>query len=271
MPRRISLAGLLAALMSIGLLAGCGRPALPADKDAELRAVFDKVRAGDLAAIEASFDLQSRDSRLHAVLPRLRAQIPPGPARVRLLQASQRLDGEGREVYAAVYEYDFPGRGLIVQTAIRRDAMGRPAVLGFRLTPTAENAVDANRFALAGRPSAQYGFLALGLLSLALVLGALIALWRGPAAPSRWLWTAAMLAGVGDLTMNWTSGGLAAHPLTLHLLTVSAGRTSPFNPWTLSVSAPLAAIAYLLWRVSPPGRRTRGAFPYRRGRRSTGA
>ena len=59
--------------------------------------------------------------------------------------------------------------------------------------------------------------------------------------------------------------------MTIHLLPVGAGRASPFDPWILSVSIPLAAIVYLLWIFSPPGRGTRGVFAYRRGRRSRGA
>jgi hypothetical protein len=50
-----------------------------------------------------------------------------------------------------------------------------------------------------------------------------------------------------SLSMNWTSGGWAFHPVSLLLLGTGATR-SPYGPWVLSAALPLGAVWFLLKR-----------------------
>ena len=212
MPRRISLAGLFAALLSLSLLAGCGRDPQPAGvRDAApCGRCSIRCRPGDLTGDRGQLRPARPRQYLHAVLPRLRAQIPPGPARVRLLQASQRPGADGGDVFAGS-ELRLPGTrpdrpdGHPSGSRRPRQRPGLPSHPGGGKTPPRPTAST-----LTGRPQSWYGFLALGLLSVTLNLWALnVLVARTGFGVLRWLWTGAMLAGVSDLTMNWTTGALA--------------------------------------------------------------
>ncbi len=118
MARTVPLPAALLALLV--LLGGCLPLGLSAAQDADLRAVFDKVRAGDLPGVEAAFDPQYRTPLLHQALPGLQHQIPAGPAKARLLKGVVQSD-KGRTDYGGIYAYDFPHEAILVDVQMRQD------------------------------------------------------------------------------------------------------------------------------------------------------
>ena len=93
------------------------------------------------------------------------------------------------------------------------------------------------------------------LLSPALGLWGMAAVWRAPDIPRRFkpIWTIAMAIGFMDLTMDWANGDAFLQVANLHILYISARQFSPLSPWMISTSLPLASIAFLLG-YRPPKR-----------------
>jgi hypothetical protein len=217
--------------------------------------VFDQVRRGDLQGVEAAFDPQYRTGALHAGLPGLRDQIPPGQPQVQRLNTALEKDAQGRLNYGASYEYDFPGHGLLVQVQMRQDAAGHKSITAFSLVSAQPHLADHYRFGLLDRKAPQYAFLVLVLMAPVLGLWGMVAVWRAPDLPRKWkpIWTLAMAIGFMDLTMDWANGDVVLTVANLHVLYVTARQFSPLSPWMISTSLPLASIAFLLG-YRPPKR-----------------
>ncbi len=214
-------------------------------QDADLRAVFDKVRAGDLGGVEAAFDPQYRTATLHEALPGLRHQIPAGTARARLLKGVVQTD-KGRTDYGGIYAYDFPHEAILVDVQMRQDKTGHKSITAFNLRQAEPGIADRYAFGLSGKKYYQYIFLFLTALSPGLGIWGLVALWRAPDIRWKWLWALAMTVGFMDLTMDWTTGDVFLNVAELHFLWIYAKQFGPLSPWMISTSLPVAAIAFLL-------------------------
>jgi hypothetical protein len=67
--------------------------------------------------------------------------------------------------------------------------------------------------------------------------------------PKRWLWLGLTVVGVGKLAVNWTTGLAFLTPIFVSF--PPAGATAPlYGPWTVYVSVPFGAIAYLLFHTN---------------------
>ncbi len=239
---------LLLAVLLLAPLAACQLPWLSAQQDADLRGVFEQVRGGDLGKLEAAFDPQFRPPTLHADLPGWRALVPPGTPKIQRLNQAVSTDKQGRTNYGAGYEYDYPGKALLVLVEMRQDAFGKKTVTLFQVRGAPPHLVDDYRFSLTNRKPFQYGFLFLVVLAPLIGLWGIVAVWRAPDLPRRWkpLWTLAMVIGFMDLTMDWRTGDVFLQTANLHILYITAKRFSPLSPWLISTSLPLASIAFLL-------------------------
>jgi hypothetical protein len=233
-------------LLLLPALCACSLIGLSAQQDADLRAVFDRVRAGDLAGVEAAFDPQYRTPALVQGLPLMKTQIPAGAAKGRLLKGVVEKDKQGRVNYGGIYEYDFPQEAILAQVEMRQDAAGHKAIVGFHLQQAAPHVADAYGFGLTGKKYYQYAFLVLVALSPILGVWGLVALWRAPDIKWKILWVAAMLIGFMDLTMDWTTGDVVLNVVDIHVLWLKAARFGPLSPWMITTSLPLASIAFLL-------------------------
>jgi hypothetical protein len=246
---------LLLAAFLLSPLAGCQWQSLSAQQDADLRAVFEQVHRGDLPAVEAAYDPQYRPPTLHADLVQQQSQIPPGQPQIQHVNSATQKDKQGRLNYGASYEYDYPGKALLMQIEMRQDAAGHKTITNFYLRQAEPHLVDRYRFGLTGKKPFQYAFLFLVLLAPALGLWGIVAVWRAADLPRKWkpIWTLAMALGFMDLTMDWANGGVVLTVAHLHLLYVSARQFGPLSPWMISTSLPLASIAFLLG-YRPPKR-----------------
>ncbi|MEI9891240.1 MAG: hypothetical protein WDN45_12360 [Caulobacteraceae bacterium] len=87
-------------------LAACAWDGLTARQDADLRAVYEKMRVNDISGIEAAFDPQFRTAPLHQNLSFMQGMIPPQASAGRLLKGLI-LKDKGHTDYGGLYEYDY--------------------------------------------------------------------------------------------------------------------------------------------------------------------
>ena len=240
---------LRAFLIVLGLalpLAACVVGGISRQQDADLRAVYGRMRANDIAGLEAAFVPQKRSAALVQSLNFMQGMIPPDAPRARLLKGAVVRNAQGGVDYGATYEYDYAKVAVLAQIEMRQDKAGRKAVLALYMRQADRDIAGRYAFSLAGRKPYQYLFLVLMLMSPAFGAWGLVALWRAPDIKWKFLWALAMALGFMDLTMDWATGDVALNITFIHPLWVWARQFSPLSPWMLSTSLPVAAIAFLL-------------------------
>jgi hypothetical protein len=241
-----SLRALLLILVMALPLAACRFGGVTPQQDADLRAVYQKMRANDLAGIEAQFDPQFRTPALHQSLGFMQGMIPPQTPRARLLKGVTETDPQGRLNYGAQYEFDYPSTAVLAQIEMRQDKAGHRSVVAVQLRQAPVGIADSYAFSLKGKKYYQYLFLVLVALAPGMGVWGLAALWRAPDIKWKVLWAAAMCLGFMDLTMDWTTGDVVLNIVDIHILWLKASRFGPLSPWMISTSLPLASIAFLL-------------------------
>src|ERR1700712_3463243 len=100
-----SLSRLLLLTLALPLLAACNLHGITPQQDAELRAVYDRMKANDLAGIEGQFNPQYRQPTLHQGLVFMHGMIPPDAPKVTMLKSltESAPNGAGTD-YGAQYE-----------------------------------------------------------------------------------------------------------------------------------------------------------------------
>jgi len=243
MPR--SLLRLLILALCLPLLAACQK-GLTGQQDADLRAVYEKMRVNDLAGIEAQFAPERRQPTLRQGLQFMQGMIPPDKPTVRFLKGLSLSAKDGSTDYGGQYEYDYASTAVLAQIEMRQDKAGRKTITAVQLRQAPVGIAHAFDFGLTGKKPYQYLFLFLMALSPAFGLWGLHALWRARDIKWKFFWALAMLLGFMDLTMDWRTGDVVLNIAYIHPLWIYARKFGPLSPWMLSTSLPLAAIAFLL-------------------------
>ena len=243
MPR--SLSRLLILALCLPLLAACGKGITP-QQDADLRAIYEKMRANDLGGIEGQFNPQFKQPTLHMGLQFMQGMIPPDKPEVRVLKGASQPGPDGSTDYGAQFEYDYKSTAVLANIQMRRDKSGRKTITAVQMTQAPVGIAHAFDFTLTGKKYYQYIFLFLMALSPAFGLWGLVALYRAPDIRWKLFWTLAMLIGFMDLTMDWRTGDVILNIAYVHPFWIFARKFGPLSPWMLSTSLPVAAIAFLL-------------------------
>lgn len=239
----------VAVALAAALVAACA--ALPPDKasDAQARSAFAALQRGDWRALDPQLSpALARDPQLHDKLERVRDAVPmDAPARVTLIK-TQRNDilGRGAKTSSLTYAYSFGTRLFVVNVVFDRSG-GASTIAGLHILPVDPRLAAANRFDAPGKSAAQYAFLAACILSPLLMLVAAVAVVRTRDLEVRWIWLVLVLAGVGTLWMNWTTGAVTANWLAVNLAGAGATRAlPPLTPWMLQMTLPLGAVVALV-------------------------
>lgn len=136
--------------------------------------------------------------------------MPAGPSR--LVDAKYTefavLGGrKTRESYLA-YEVDGANRAhALVRISIERQD-GAPQIVALYVNSMAAKAEDLFGFSLIGKSPWQYLILAFAVLSLSTIVLAEIVLFRTKGVRRKWLWAIGCLFGIGQVSVNWSTGDL---------------------------------------------------------------
>ena len=228
-----------------GLAAACA-PRLDPRDDAAIQAVFDQVKRHDLVDIEARLPPLRRTAVTDERLQVEAGLIPDQPpSAVKLISFATTTVPAGRQT-SVVREYFYPDRMLVVSTTIRQQAGEPPRIVGFNIQPFSKAALAVGRFSLADKSTIQYFLLGLAALIPLLLVLALAILARDRRTGWKPLWTAFILVGFMQLSVDWTTGAIVFQPLALVLLGASVSRGAlDISPWVVSISLPLGALIYL--------------------------
>ena len=230
--------------------AGCDRACLlkkytPQDDEALALHNVDLLFQDHYDEIEHSLDPSIRNGDTHEHLVEMSHFFPSRPISVKTVEARIIRSRDSRTTSITV-EYEFVRSWLLAQVVIRTKD-GVKTITGFSVTPTAEPIEVMNEFTLADKGFPQYAGLFLALWVAALTLYAFVLCVRMKFGKKKWFWLAAILVGVCQLTVNWTTGEWFFAPLAFRLPPVTATCTA-YGPWMLQIFSPLGAIAFLRLR-----------------------
>lgn len=239
-------------LLSLLLLTGCNRSPLldPIAPEAvsSSKSYFELLRHKQYEQIENALDPSIKSPDIRNVMTSMAALVPDEePVSVKTVGArvSCKENACNNDI---VLEYQFPKTWLLVNIVTRKEN-SNSSITGFHIQTVPESVEETNSFTLIGKKFSQYIILLLAILfPLFSVCVLILCVQTKIEAKKKWPWFVFILIGIGSLDVSWTKGQYAFHLLSFNLL--SAGlRAIPYGPWILSISLPLGAILFPIYRI----------------------
>ena len=230
-------------------LAGCTPPKFASPKEeATAQHWLAELRARHFDAVNGALDPSLSVDNRAEVFEQMAGAIPAGePSSVKLV-GDQHVTSPAGHVVNLTYEYDYAGRWLLANVAIKT-LDGVDTIVGLNVTPIATSLEEQNRFGLADKPAIAYVVLALACLMPLFTIFTLVVCVRTRLRGRKWPWIVAILFGFGSLSVNWTTGAWTFHLLSFQLL--GAGVVAaPFGPWVLTAAVPVGALVFLVRRLT---------------------
>jgi len=227
----------------------------PATPDAVARQAIAALQREDLDALRALVAPDALPLIEHKALVVLGHAVARfRDAEVVLVHHADVQSNEGQAQQQWVYQLRGPDESVLMLFKLR-DAGGRAWIAHIEWQPAPLDLRERFPFALAGLPPFHYLVLLAAVGVPLLMLYALaLCLRRRPRA---WgLWALCIAVGVGRLSVIWLPSPfhpsyLAFDPLALQPLGVWLEKQPSYDPWRLSISLPLGALAFLWLQRRP--------------------
>jgi hypothetical protein len=239
----------LAALL-LAAVAGCGETVVSEREESIARSILPLLQAGDYASLEALLDPAIRQAGPRAQLEAMAALIPAGaPTEVERLSYKARGTwtlGSGVRQVELVHRYRFGDKSVIVTVALA-GGPDQSVVTTAHVLPVDEAALVANAFTFAGKGIRHYLVLALAIAVPSFIVITLVVCIRTRVPKRKWAWLVIILFGVGQVSLNWTTGEYRFSPLSVVIL--GANFIQPLQgPLILNVAVPVGAIVFWIRR-----------------------
>jgi len=242
---------LMGCFLTLALLCGCSQEeqlqklASP-DVQARARGFIDQLRAHDYDTIDKSADPSIKGPALRATLEQMASLIPAGePASIKLVGV-QTFQKRGYSMTSTTFEYEFGDQWILIDVAVNNKGADK-TIIGFHVNRQAQSLESQFRFSLNGKRPTQYVVLAAAIAAVVFSIYALVACLGTKLPGPKWPWILFIVIGVGQLTVNWATGQLNVVLLSVQLFSATAF-AQLYGPWTISVSLPLGAAVFLVYR-----------------------
>jgi len=247
-----ALARILALALVAGAFTGCGfvgsAPTLvPAEQQQFATDVFADLRQRRYAGIESMLNPETTPTPAVPVLEQMSAAFPEEtPKDIRVIGATTVMVNDERTINLML-EYQF-SQTYVVAAMVFRENAGVRAIDGMRVSRSPQSQQSINAFTFAGRGLKHYAMLAACIAVPLLIVGSLAILYRTPIPRLKWLWTLAIATGLGQISMNWTTGAVEVVPLQFLLFGAGFVRLG-VGPVMLAVALPIGAVVFLVLRA----------------------
>ena len=240
----------LLALVFLIPLSGCDQSAKierrSPDDVSSVKTDFEMLRQGENDRVESAFDPAAKDTGFRSDFEEMVATIPAeNPLGVKTVWVAVQCE-EAICYDRVIMEYRYSTQLLLFNVLLKKEG-GQSLIEGMHIRVIPESFLKANEFTLSKKGLSQYAILTLAILLPAVSLYALILCIRSRIGPQKWIWAAFILFGVLRLGVNWTTGQLDFEVMVIQFLSVGAF-AEPYEPWVISVSLPLGAILFLIYR-----------------------
>jgi hypothetical protein len=239
------------------LIAACAFPKQDPRTASVANTVFEEFHRADNATIAAQLTAEYKTPDILSKLGGVEQFIPaPEPKRRTTIGWNTVVVSGVGSTDSLTQVFDYGDRTALVTTTVFWPAdKGSWQLKGFHFQIATAKELATNDFSLSGKSPGEYGFLALVILSPILMILALIKVIRAKGLKRKWLWGILAFAGLFSFHMNWATGGMAISWLTIQLL--GAGVTTGivgFEPWILTMTAPIGALLILTGVWANPAR-----------------
>lgn len=243
---------ILAWLFVSFVLSGCSNREMlekfstPEDQ-ALTKGYIERLRAGEFASITQDIDPSLRSANLQGQLEKMAALIPGGQIEsIKLVGAQRNVNvSSNATTVNTTLEYSFGSRWIVANVATKTVGDKR-TIVGFNIYPESQPLEETNRFTLHGRGVTQYAILTAAVAAILVTIVSLVICLRTKSSKRKWPWIICIMIGVGQISVNWTTGKLAFAPI--YFMLFSAGAFAPlYGPWTVSVAVPVGAIVFLAY------------------------
>lgn len=253
-------------VLSALLLFGCNQKQMlekistPSDQ-ALVKGYIADLQAGRLDLVESKLDPSLNTPGVRDSLVRAAELLPKGsPTSVKLVGAQKFISSSGTvKLFGAqrfisssgtrtttIFEYQWGDKWFLCNVAVQKSATAQ-TIVGIRVSQLTASLEAQSKFTLQGKRLSQYAILAGAILAFGLTAFALVECIRTKGIRRKWLWIVFIIFGFGILSVNWSTGVAGFKLLSVALF--SAGAFAPlYGPWTISMSAPVGAIVFLLRR-----------------------
>jgi hypothetical protein len=243
LPKRL----LLVLVAALGLLA-CDQKAwfdkfIPKEEAAFAERYIALFQSRDFDAIEAGIDPKLKDPQLRPKLEQLAALFPGEQVSAIAVVGANTLTSGDTTRFNLTFQYQFPTKWLLANVVLDRRA-GALTVMGVSVNPIPDSLENLNSFTFDNKPASDYVVLALAILVPLFIIVSLVTCFLTPIPKRKWLWLIFILFGLGQVTVNWTTGGLNYAPVSFQLLGAGYYRSGPYAAWLVTFSIPLAAIVF---------------------------
>lgn len=216
------------------------------EDEATAKHYIELLRQSNFELIENELDPSIKSPDIRETLIKMANLIPAANLESVKVVGSHVLHGPGSRSANITFEYQFPGKWLLINVATQKKNE-ISTIVGFNVNPIPDSLEHINRFTLTGKGLIHYTALILIILIPLFALYALVLCIRTKPMKRKWLWVIFILLGIGKFGINWTTGQYFVAPLSIQLFGVSAFAPM-YGPWTLSISLPLGAIVFLIMR-----------------------
>jgi len=211
-----------------------------------VKTYFEMLRQGEYDRVELAFDPAAKDTGFRSGFEQMIATIPAeNPVGVKTV----RVDAQCEEALCynrVIVEYRYSKQLILFSVLLKKEG-SQSLIEGMHIRVIPDSFLKANEFALSKKGISQYAILTLAILFPAASLYTLIVCVRSRIGPEKWIWVAFILFGILRLRVNWTTGQLDFQMMVIQVLSAGA-IAEPYQPWMISVSLPLGAILFLIYR-----------------------
>jgi hypothetical protein len=246
---------LLIGLMALALLGACSKQDMlqkfstPADQQAA-KDYINRLRTRDFAYIESALDQSMVRPDTADILKKMADKISDQePTSIKLVGVQNMSTPDSKRVNTT-FEYQFGNKWLLINVATL-NKRGSKTVVGFNVVSEPGSLESQNRFTLQAKAPFQYSILALAIVMPLFTLYALVICFRTKLPGRKWPWVLFILFGFGKLAVNWSTGQWSLLFLSVQLFSASF-MAQLYSPWIVSVSLPVGAIIFLLFRQRRP-------------------
>lgn len=249
--RRANVSLLLGILFLISLT-GCDQSArlerkAPVDV-VSAKMYFNVLRKGQYDQIEDQLDPALKSAGFRSAFDELVATIPAeNPSSVKTVWVNRECEEEICSI-GIVQEYRYGSEILLFNVVLRKEG-SQSSIVGMHIRVIPDSFMKANEFRLSHKGFPQYAILSMAILFPLFSLYVLVLCIRSQIGPRKWAWAIFILVGVSRLGVNWTTGKIDFQFLSFQVLSAAA-YAEPYSPWMISVSIPLGAILFLIYRNS---------------------
>ena len=183
------------------------------------------------------------------ILAQIRAYFPAGtPLETRLVGYHFLTRLSGPSDYTLTYQYAYEKKFVLVRIMWRESPDGARQLYSLNANELTESLQKANAFTFERAGVQHYLFLVCTITVPLFIIVTLVACVRTKMRRGKWIWIFFILFGIGQLSINWSTGEMFVKTFNFQLLGSGTLRASAYSPWFLMFSMPVGAILFWILR-----------------------